>query len=74
MKHFHAVMIDECGQEFGASVEAESRSDAAHKLQDMYPENRGCVQLESNKDARDREAAMMRRLEDEQDGIFQEDW
>ena len=32
MTHFHAVMIDECGQEFGAGVEAATRYQALDKL------------------------------------------
>lgn len=57
MTHFHAVMIDETGCEFGASIEASSRSAAYDRLREDYPESR-CVQLESPEDTRAREQAM----------------
>lgn len=72
MTHFHAVLLDECGHEFGAGVEAKTRSAAIKELIDQFPENRGIVQLEDPQDTSDREAAMMRRLDDEQNGIFWE--
>ena len=53
--HFHAVMLDECGQEFGAGVEAVDRQEARDQLREMYPENRGIVQLESPEDTAARE-------------------
>jgi hypothetical protein len=54
MTHFHAVMIDETGCEFGASVEAESRDAAYDYLQDNYPESR-VAQLESPEDTAKRQ-------------------
>ena len=62
MTKFHAVMLDECGDEFGASVSARSRDAAREKLREMYPENRGIVQLESPADTRRREAETYRRI------------
>ena len=57
MTHFHAVMIDETGCEFGASVEAASRSAAYERLRLDYPESR-VAQLESPEDTARREQAM----------------
>lgn len=70
MIHFHAVMLDECGDEFGAGVDAKDKAEARDKLRDMYPESRGIVQIESPEDTRERERAMYARLEDEMNGIF----
>jgi len=72
MTHYHAVMIDECGQEFGAGVEAKTRDEAYDLLYDMYPENRGIVQLEDPSDTQRREEDMWARLDREQDGDFRE--
>ena len=55
MTQYHAVMLDECGSEFGATIEATSYQDARDKLREDYPENRGIVQLESNIDTLRRE-------------------
>ena len=52
---FHAVLLDECGQEFGAGVEAVDYQEARDQLREMYPENRGIVQLESPEDTAARE-------------------
>ena len=57
MTKFHAVMIDETGCEFGATVAARSRADAYEYLKVDYPESR-CVQLESPADTRKREARL----------------
>lgn len=54
MAHFHAVMTDETGCEFGASVTAASRDEAYEMLEENYPESR-CVQLESPEDTAARE-------------------
>ena len=72
MTKYHAVMLDECGHEFGTSVEAKDKAEAYDELRDMYPENRGIVQLESPADTQRREDAMYERLEREQDGDFRE--
>lgn len=45
MTQFHAVMIDECGGEFGVTFQAASREEAWSYLQEQYPESR-CDQLE----------------------------
>jgi len=58
--HFHAVMIDETGCEFGAGVDAHSREEAYEKLQDDYPESR-IDQLESPEDTARREADIYAR-------------
>jgi hypothetical protein len=55
MINFHAVMIDECGGEFGADIRATDRMDAELRLREMYPESR-VDQLESPEDTRAREA------------------
>ena len=57
MPKFHAVMIDETGCEFGASVEAPTRQAAYDLLREDYPESR-CDQLESPQDTADREKRM----------------
>jgi hypothetical protein len=51
---FHAVMLDETGCEFGASVTAGSREAAYEYLSENYPESR-CIQLESPADTAARE-------------------
>ena len=58
---FHAVMIDETGCEFGASVSAPSREAARAKLAAEYPESH-VDQLESPADARRRERDMQARI------------
>ena len=70
MTRYHAVMLDECGHEFGAGVEAKNRAEAYDELRDMYPENRGIVQLEDPSDTRRREAAMFERIAAEENGEF----
>jgi len=66
-QNFHAVMLDECGHEFGASVFAHSKSAARAKLRENYPESRGIVQLESQQDTADREARIFASMWDAQD-------
>jgi hypothetical protein len=72
MTNFHAVMIDETGCEFGASIQASSREAAYDKLREDYPESR-CNQLESPEDSAEREAAMYHRLDMEENGYFYDD-
>lgn len=67
--HFHAVMIDETGCEFGASVSAHSRGEAYEKLQDNYPESR-VDQLESPEDTARREAEIYARVSAEYDNDY----
>lgn len=51
---FHAVLIDETGCEFGASVEASDHATARAKLREDYPESR-IDQLESPAESAERE-------------------
>lgn len=78
MTQFHAVILDECGNEFGVTVNAPTRSEAYDEVMDSYPENRGIVQMESPQDTQDREAAIRRslyaRLQAEQNGEFYGDY
>ncbi len=60
MIEFHAVMIDETGCEFGATIRAETRSEAWDMAREWYPESR-CVQMESPEDT----AAREQRIYDE---------
>lgn len=66
MTNFHAVMIDETGCEFGASVTAKTRAAAFAKLREDYPESR-CDQLESPTDSPRREARLERQIQWEYD-------
>lgn len=59
MTYYHAVMLDECGDEFGAGVDADTRDEARFLLRENYPENRGIVQLESPEDTREREQSYL---------------
>lgn len=61
MTYYHAVFEDECGGEFGAGCQAESRDQARRILEENYPESR-IVQLESPEDSREREAALYARV------------
>jgi hypothetical protein len=72
MIHFHAVMLDETGCEFGAGVDAESREEAYRLLREDYPESR-CVQLESPEDTAERERAMYHAIADEESDYWPED-
>lgn len=71
MIRFHAVMIDETGGEFGVDVTAPNRSKAFEMLAEDYPESR-CDQLESPRDAADREQRMYARIDREMNGDFRE--
>ncbi len=55
---FHAVLIDECGDEFGADINAKDENEAWEKFQENYPESR-VIQVESPADARRRERDLM---------------
>ncbi len=61
MPKFHAVLIDECGSEFGADVVAADHDTAHDMMRENYPESR-IVQLESARDTREREHRMYTRL------------
>ena len=63
MIQYHAVMIGETGEEFGADVEASSKEEARRKLRRDYPEARGIDQIESPEDTREREARIYRDIE-----------
>jgi hypothetical protein len=71
MTIFHAVMLDETRCEFGVDVEADTKEEAYAILRENYCESR-CVQLESPKDAEERERRMYERLEREEEGDFRE--
>lgn len=73
MTNFHAVLLDECGHEFGASVRAATKPIARDMLRDAYPENRGILQIESPEDTAAREAAIYARISDE-DYDYEEDF
>lgn len=64
---FHAVLIDECGDEFGADINAKNEDEAWVMFQENYPESR-VIQVESPADARRRERDLMltvqREMED----------
>lgn len=61
MTKFHAVMTDECGGEFGVTIQAADRNAAYDQLREDYPES-SVAQLESPQDTRDREAAIYARV------------
>ena len=70
--HYHAVLIDETGCEFGADVEATSREEAYDKLREDYPESR-VDQLESPADTAAREARIYAAVCAEYDDDFDYD-
>jgi len=55
MIDFHAVLIDETGCEFGATIRAANKAEAWDEVREQYPESR-CVQMESAEDTAAREA------------------
>ena len=61
MARYHAVLLDECGDEFGVSLQAASRAKAYEALRDDYAESR-VVQLESDYQAAQRERRQYQRL------------
>lgn len=68
MTHFHAVLLDETGYEFGADVEASTYYEAEDLLRERHPESR-VVQLESPEDTTAREDALYARISAEIDGV-----
>ena len=72
MTKYWAVMLDECGQEFGAGVTAGSKTEAHDILMEDYPENRGIVQLESPEDTANRIAETQRRAMREYDDYYED--
>jgi len=71
---FHAVMLDECGQEFGAEIEAENYDEARELLSDDYPENRGILQIESPSDSSERIARNYAYAEEDDWEDHEDDW
>jgi len=70
---FHAVMLDETGCEFGATISATTKDEAWELARENYPESR-CVQLESPEDTAAREKRIYDQcLMDEGDWDFDED-
>jgi hypothetical protein len=67
MQDYHAVVIDETGFEFSATVRAESRSAAMDELKEMYPEARGFEDVATTAQRREAEAERYRWLEAELD-------
>ena len=61
MTHFHAVLLDETGCEFGAGHDCETREEAYDYFREAYPESR-VVQLESPEDTQRREKAIYDHL------------
>ncbi len=61
MPKFHAVLIDECGSEFGADVVAPDYDTAHDMMRENYPES-NVVQLESARDTQEREHLQYTRL------------
>lgn len=70
--HYHAVMIDETGCEFGASVSAFTRDEAREKLRDEYPESR--IAAGGDWDDEGRPIFHQPPEDDEPDEYDDEDW
>ena len=70
MTHYHAVM-NFFGEEFPASVEAETLEEAYEKLRENYPEST-CVQLESPEDTEAREKRIYDAAVFDEDGYEEE--
>ncbi len=62
MTQYHAVILDECGQEFGVTVQASNKSAAYEQVREDYPENMGIIQTEDAQDTREREAEIYARV------------
>lgn len=73
MCQYHAVMLDECGDEFGVTLQASSAGDARAQLREDYPESR-CVQLENRRDTQRREQRMHAQLQWEIDNDMDAYW
>jgi len=67
---YWAVFLDETGCEFGAPIEAGSKSEAWDIAAEDYPESR-CIQLESPQEAAAREARMYADIEREMYGDYE---
>lgn len=66
MTTYHAVMLDECREEFGVTIKARNRAKAHEILREDYPESR-CVQLESHLDTMRRERRLYRQAQRDYD-------
>ena len=66
-QEFQAVILDECGQEFGVTVYAPNHAEAYDKVREDYPENRGVLQMENAADRRAREQDLYERISKEDD-------
>jgi hypothetical protein len=73
MIRFHAVMLDETGCEFGATIEARTRHQAYEIIREDFPESR-CIQLESPTDTARRERALYERMERIYNGEIEDDY
>ena len=61
MTKYHAVMLDETNCEFGADVEANSRTEAYELLHEDYPEST-IIQVETPEQAQEREDKMYQHI------------
>jgi hypothetical protein len=59
-------MLDECREEFGVTVKAQTRAKAYEALREDYPESH-CVQLESHLDTMKRERRQYRQAQRDYD-------
>jgi hypothetical protein len=77
MINFHAVLIDETGCEFGATIRAADYNEAWNEVREQYPESR-CVQMESPEDTAAREAriyaAVCAEYDEPMDWEDEDDW
>ena len=74
MINFHAVLVDETGCEFGATIRAANKAEAWNEVSEQYPESR-CVQLESPEDTAAREARIYKEVCREYgDEDYDDDW
>lgn len=83
MINFHAVLVDETGCEFGATIRAANKAEAWDEVREQYPESR-CVQLESPEDTAAREARIYKEVcreygdddwnEEDEDDEEDDDW
>ena len=64
--HFHAVMIDETGCEFGVGIDATSKAEAIKELREQYPESL-IDQIESPEDTKRRQQELYARIQQEHD-------
>lgn len=58
---YHAVMLDECGFEFGVTFDAPDRGSAWDYVREEYPESR-CIQMEDPTDTQRREDRIWKEI------------